>query len=109
MPMSGTIRHVDVYGNLLEVLSRLEPGTTATDVGMQLRAEAIKYVEDSLPRDGAPGKWSSREDVRLPISEHDMHPPALEGMEAYSSDPYDGPYPPPPPGWGRWLRRRRRY
>ena len=32
------------------------------------------------------------------ISEHDLHPPALEGMEAYSSDPYDGPDPPPPPG-----------
>ena len=63
---------------------------------MSLREEAIKYVNDGLPRDGQAGTWSTWNDVHRLITEHDSqdHPPVPEGMEAFEPDPYDGPDPP---------------
>ena len=100
MPMYGPISVGDVYDNLPEVLNRLEPGISPTEVGMKLRGGAIKFVKDGLPSKDSPGKWSKWTDVHLLIIEHDNHTGALEGMEAYSADPYDGPDPDPLPGWG---------
>ena len=91
---------------MLGVLNRLEPSESPTNVGTQLRDDAIKYVRDGLPvmEDGEeirPGKWSCWEDVHLLIEEHEDHSAAMEGMEAYSAAPYDDRSPPDlAPGWG---------
>ena len=51
------------------------------------------------PRTANFGKWSMWSDLHLLIEEHENHTGAMEGMGAYSSDPYDGPDPLAPPGW----------
>jgi len=106
MPMSGVVRIGDVYENLLGVMNRLDPSKSPTDVGTQLREDAIKHVTDGLPVivDGIvtrQGKWDTWGDVQLLIQEHEDHAGAMEGMEAFSVAPYDDRHPPDlAPGWG---------
>ena len=55
MRMRGIIRHEDVYANLLDALTKLDPTTTATEVGMTLRDKTVEHVKEGF----VSGKWTT--------------------------------------------------
>ena len=83
LPLRGPIAPEDIYKDLLRVIEELEPSTTALEVGMTLRDEAVAFVREGWET----GKWTQWSDCYKLIEEQDGAGEALEeGLEASYQD-----------------------
>ena len=86
MPLTGAVSPSDVFKDLLKVMEANDETSTALEVGMTLRDEAVAFVKAGFDE----GKWGTWSDCHKLIEEHtDGGAPLAEGLEAFGHDPYD--------------------
>jgi len=82
MPLRGPVDPKDVFANLLEVMQELDSSSTPIEVGMNIRDEAVAFVEEGFNS----SKWTSWADCHKLIQEQDGLDEALaEGLEAFGA------------------------